>query len=738
MQKRTTTWGKRREHDQADQATGCIPVKFGASPCLLGAWPNGWATAVNKDQVYCVLDYESYSEADLKKVGAFEYSVHPSTDIICAAWRIGTRETLRTAETHWWAPGLDSSGFGGLLSALKEANTGWYAPDPPGGDFQSLFSAFMEPDIILVAHNALFEQVITRNVFAAKHMYSVKGLKTIPSDRWLCTATLASALALPRNLEGAALALKLPVKKDMDGRRLILKWCKPRKPTKKSDKLKHDDPEELRRLIEYCKTDVAVETELFLKAPPLTANERKIWLLDQKINLRGFAVDRPLVTTILDMIDEETVSINERTVKLTGGALASATQRDAALNWLQEQGVFLPDLQLKTVENALSEGLATGDAKTLLEYRLAISKTSTAKYEAFHARSKHDGRLRDILVYHAASTGRWGGAGVQPQNFPRGTIKDTTAVAGTLAKGDLELVRMLYDDPMAVFSSCLRNMIVAPKGRVLDVADYAAIEARVLFWVAKHDAGMQAFRDGRDLYKELAATIFGIRHKDVNPSQRFVGKTAILGAGYGMGIPKFQITCKNQGQEVSEQLARAAINAYRSAHKPVVKLWSNIERAAIAAVENVGKKFTINRTSWWVKNDFLWCLLPSGRRLAYATPMVNYELPRWGGTEKIPVLYHYGVDSLSKKWVKQGTYGGRLVENVVQAIARDIMAEAMLRIDDVGIWDIVLTVHDELVAERDKDEGSIETFCQLMAEPPQWASDCPIAVEGWSGVRYRK
>jgi DNA polymerase len=475
---------------------------------------------------------------------------------------------------------------------------------------------------------------------------------------------------------------------------------------------------------------------LFLVAPPLTPLERRVWELDQAINLRGFHVDRPLVKTVLRMIAEESTALLERCAALTAGKVRSAAQRDAVLEWLEDHGVYLPDLRKKTVEDALADGLADGPAREMLEIRAASSKTSTAKYQAFEFRSRHDSRLRDILKYHTASTGRWGGAGVQPQNFPRGSIKNSVQAAEILRDGDLELVRLLYGNPMEVFSSCLRNMIVAPKGKILDVADYASIEVRVLFWLARHTDGVQAFYDGRPLYEELAANIFGVEASEVLPDQRFLGKQATLGCGYGMGAKKFRATCQALGREVSEDLAEAAVRVYRTTHAPVTALWKNLERAAFAAVENPGKKYTINRTSWFVSKGFLWCELPGKRRLAYYRPEVVWEESHWG---KRPTLYHWGVDALPRKWARQKTYGGKLTENVVQAIARDLMAEAMLRIEDAGPWEIVLSVHDELIAERDlKSDGSLDRFCELMETLPAWAEGCPIAVEGWSGARYHK
>ncbi len=296
---------------------------------------------------------------------------------------------------------------------------------------------------------------------------------------------------------------------------------------------------------------------------------------------------------------------------------------------------------------------------------------------------------------------------------------------------------MLYGDPMAVFSSLLRSVIVAPKGKVLDCADYNAIELRVAFWVARHETGLKAFYEGRDLYKELASKIYSIPIEKVNDSQRFLAKTAQLGCLYGMGKPKFLATCKQQGQDISEEVASVAVDTFRRVNSPIVKLWEMLGRAAIAAVENPGKKYTINRTAWSVSGGFLWCELPSGRKLAYPSPSVRYESGKWHG--KQPVLYFWGVDSLTKKWAEQRAWGGVLTENVVQAIARDLMAEAMLRIEGTGHWQIVLSVHDELIAERQiMGDVGIEDFCRLMSELPEWAEGCPVKAEGWSGVRYRK
>lgn len=688
---------------------------------------------------FCVLDYESRSEAELKKCGAFEYSNHPTTQFLCAAWRIGTREELaeQVRASREWAVNNPTADWRTNPFRAKV----WSSAFKESDSILDLICILADQSITLVAHNALFEQVMTRFVLVrvAKALRIVHELiyiiSNLPHARWYCTAARSAACALPRALEGAGAAIKLQIQKDMEGSRLLKKYWKPRKPTKNNPAKWHAKPNELWRIMKYCTTDVDAETLLFLALPDLNPLEKQVWLLDQKINFRGFRADRDLVKQVLKMIELETVNLNSETTGMTGGAFESTTQRDEVLSWLEAEGVYLPDLQAKTVSDAIAEGLVGGNTKRMLEIRQAVSKTSTKKYHAFEMRSRGDGRVRDILMYHGASTGRWSGMGVQPQNFPRGMGIDTGLAAEICRTGDLELVRLIYGDPMNLFSTCLRSVIYASENHDMFCADYAAIEARILFWVAKHEIGLQAYRDDDPIYEQMASVIYGVPLDKVTKAMREVGKRAVLGCGYGMGWKKFQATCKQFGMEVSEELAQRAVNAYREINPPVVKLWGSLERAAIAATQRKGTKFTINRTSWWVENNFLWCELPSRRRLAYYGPEIRYENTPWG--EKRPRLYHWGMNSYIHKWECAGTYGGKLTENVVSAIARDLMAESMLRIEQAG-YDVILSVHDEILAERKIGEGDLDKFEKLMSMLPPWAEGAPVRVEGWSGKRYRK
>lgn len=669
---------------------------------------------------FLVLDYESRSEADLPACGAWEYSMHPTTKILCVAWRLGSREELsKPREVKVWSPAL------------------------PGNPAE-LVDALCDPDVKLVGHNSFFEQVITRNVLSK--IIARPELRSLPVSRWICTASLARAHAFPGKLAHAGAAMGLKIQKDMEGHRLMLKMSKPRRPTKNNPRKWHNSLADLKRLMQYCATDVQVEVDLLLRLPPLIPEERAVWELDQKINLRGFAVDGELAESALELIDQEMAALDLEAREIADGAFETTNQRDAVLKWLGSApgGQHLPDLTAKTVDDALKGTLVLpgSPARRILEIRQAASRSSTTKYVALRERSRSDGRLRDHTLYHVATTGRFAGAGFQPQNLPSPTMPKglIPGAIETAKERDLELLRLLYGDPLKTLSNCIRGAIVASPGKELFCADYASIEVRVLFWLANHAAGVRAYENDQPIYEEMAAAIYDRPvSKILNPSfERDLGKRAILGGGYGMGAKKFRETCAKYNQPISEELARQAVSTYREVHAPVTRMWSNIERAAMAAVKEPGKHFKINRTEWFVEKRVLYCKLPSGRRLTYHGPEIRYEETSWG--EKRPKLYHYSYNTKVKgpnKWVKEGTYGGRLVENICQAVARDLMVAGMLRLDAAG-YEILITIHDEVLAERDVGRGSVEEFEKLLQETPAWAGGCPVSAKGWCGYRYRK
>lgn len=673
------------------------------------------------------LDFETRSELPLKFVGAAEYARHPSTEILCVAWRIGTRETIQAATTRSWNVKLR----------------------PTSGLHGELAKVLRDPRNRVVAQGAIFEQLITTFVWPRQlgdHL-------DIPLSRWACTASMAAAHALPRDLERACKALGLSSQKNPTGKKLIRKHSMPQKLTKKkvldlralgfeigsrewNREVWNNDPEGLRQLELYCREDVDATVDLFLALPELTPGEREIWIRNQRVNKRGIHVDRQLVTSALKLIAKETTRLNARTRELSNGVLETANQRNAVLEFLQAHGTKLPDLKKKTVEDAIQAKLVEGTSLELLKIRQAISKTSTAKYVGFELRTRTDSRLRDFSFYHGSSTGRETGQGVQINNLTKPTIDDVPFATKVIRTGDHAWSVALLENVMESLASCTRGALIASPGYELFCADYNAIEVRVLFWLADHVHGLTMFRNGEDLYVDQATEIYDLTAAEIDDLMRDLGKRVILGGGFGMGPPKFKTTCAQFGSEISLALAKKAIKAYREKHKPVTLLWSNLERAAIAAARSPGMSYKANKTRWFVEGKFLYCELPSGRRLAYFGPKVRMRKTPWG--DQRPELMHWGVDPKTKQWVFSGTYGGRLTENVVQATARDLMVVGQANTDRAG-YTPLHSIYDELLSEREKGTGSLKEFEGLMVSPmPRWAHGLPLKAKGWVGHRYRK
>ncbi len=511
----------------------------------------------------------------------------------------------------------------------------------------------------------------------------------------------------------------------------MMKLSRPRKPTKNNPSIWHEKPEDYEILYEYCKQDVEVERLVYKSLRPLNKSEQEVWFLDQQINMRGIQIDLASVDNALHMIEEYTSLCNDRVNKITDGTLCKVTQRSKTLKWLCQNGVLMDDLTKNSVSNVLENDELSDDTREVLEIRQQLSKTSTAKFQALKNATDKNGRLRDLLLYHAASTGRWGGRLFQPQNLPRGNVEDIDACIDILSSRDIHKFKKTYPDVMDALSSCIRGMIIAKDGCDLIVADYASIEARVVLWLANDEDGLMRYRNGIDLYVDMAKRIY--RKNDIDKQDRHLGKTTILGCNYGMGHKKFRETCINQGLDITEKTAQKAVSVYRQTYCKVQNMWYRQEEAAIEAVKSK-KLILCGRVKWGVVGNFLYCRLPSGRCLAYQKPQV-IEAERFNKVRE--QLTYMGTNSITRKYERQSTWGGKLVENITQAVARDLLAEAMIRCEKAG-YGIVLSVHDELVAEVPVDFGSLEEFINLMTTLPSWAADCPVEAEGWRGKRYRK
>lgn len=663
---------------------------------------------------------------------------------------------------------------------------------PEDGDWRLLGELFdwIQDGGLVEAHNSWFERGIWTNILVPRF-----GFLPIPHRLWRCSAAKAATHALPRALEGCTSALGLAIEKDEAGSELMKKMCKPRKP-KKADKLAwaylhngctqcvkgklprvgrakaqpcptcegkgfigtppplptlwHETKAMFERLWDYCRVDVLAEECLSESIPDLNKRETEVYLMDQAVNERGFMLDRNNIDVALALIDEEAVQLTAELRKLTKGEVEKATQRERMKKWFTSQGFVLENTQAATIDACLNSpgiGKVAYRVRRGLEIVRLLGRSSTAKYRRMKDWICPDDRVRGGLLYHGAGTGRWSGAGVQPHNFPKGKIKEDSqgekwnmdATWDIIAEGEGETLQDLFGSVLEPLSQALRGAIIPTPGKHLFVADYASIEARVLQWLAGNEEQLALFREGGDPYCDMAGAIYGrVIDKHQDPNERQLGKVAILGLGYQMGWRKFIESAKSYGIVLDDEMSQLVVRAYRQKMWRVVNLWNDTEAAACEAAQNPGIPIDQGPVTWLMTEDkrFLYCELPSGRRLAFPFAQVKLVTTPWGD-QKLGLTFK-GVNPVTRQWHTQKAYGGLLVENIVQAVARDLMAEAMLRAEQSKRYEVVLSVHDELIGEADPTVGTVSEFEQLMAECPDWAEGCPVAAEGWSGVRYRK
>lgn len=710
------------------------------------------------------IDFESRSTLPLNKTGVYPYAAHPTTDILCMAYAFDDEPVeLWTPEAQSWEPSPDSDWF--LLN----------------GPIKSLFIPERVVQHIISggevrAWNAQFERIMWNEIMAKRY-----GFPPLTIEQTFDTAADAAALALPRALGKAAVVLGLDVEKDMEGRKLMLKMCKPRKikawrvtcvngctdgPYVKSQAPKTcqvwgcgadidpegfyesglktviwwDTPEMRHDLGEYCKRDVEVERAVGKRIRKLPAAEREVYVLDQRMNDRGVMIDVPLVHAAEEIVAEGVYRANIELAEVTSGEVGSVTKVADLTRWLQYQGLDIDNVRKDTLRDALAGDDLPEDVRAAMVIRTEAGKTSNAKLASMLHASCDDGRARGLLLYHGAGPGRWSGKLIQPQNFPRPSVKDIESYIPWVMDGLYDVIDMEHP-PTVVVSSMLRSMLRAAPGHRFMAGDYSQIEARVLAWLAEQEDLVELFARGGKVYEEMAAFIYGMLVEEIeNPSEeRQVGKNSILGGGFQMGWERFQAQVKEQtGIEISDEDAKKAINGYRTKNFKIKAFWPAINQAAMEAVRNPGKVTTVGRNGcirYVVRGQFLWCQLPSKRFLAYAKPDIREKTVPWGGTR--PALTYMGVDSTTRRWRRHSTYGGHLTENVVQATARDIMVHGLMNLEREG-YRPLLTVHDEVICETPDGHGSVAELEQLMIDPPAWADGLPTAAEGWEGARYRK
>lgn len=639
------------------------------------------------------LDFETRSRLPLREHGVSRYARHESTEVLCMAYKIDDDETRL-----WWP--LEGHG----------------CPFDPAG--QRLF-----------AHNATFERYIWQYVCRPKY-----GWPPVCGTQWYCTAAHCAEYALPRSLEGAGNALGLATRKDKEGHRLMLKLCKPRRPSKNNSAEWHAGAEELQRLGDYCARDVDSDRAIYDVLPPARIQEREVWLLDQKINDRGIPVDVGTATAAIALLNEYANTLHVELYTLTGGRVKTAKQRDLLLSWLNDWGLNIGDVRAATVEACLADDSIQGDARRVLEIRRELGRASTAKYQAILDRADADGRIRDAHLYHGAATGRWSGKGFQPQNLPRGSlsVKDVATATACIRTRDPQLLDMVFGSVTTPLASCLRSMVCAGPGKQLLVCDFASIEARVLAWLAGEDWLLGKFRDGGDIYIAMASRIYGVAEEEVTKQQRHIGKVACLGLGYGMGSEKFRATCEAYGITIDTEFSESVVRTYRAVNKCITQWWRDLNTAALSTV--LTGATNVSRVKYYIDGRFLLCELPSGRRLAYCDPRVDEVYTPFGLR---PQLSYMSANSFTRKWERTRTYGGKLAENIVQAVARDFQAAAIVRLEG-NAYPVIIHAHDEAVCELPVGVGSVREMEAIMCELPLWGEGCPIAVAGFEAERYRK
>lgn len=654
------------------------------------------------------LDFETRSPAPLSKTGHYAYAFDFDTDVWCMAW------AYPEGEVNLWLPG-----------------------DPIPEEFY---------EAELHGWNVSFERIIWNVVMVRQH-----GARKIPLERWYDTAVDAAALALPRGLGDAATVLGLGVEKDMDGRRLMLQMSRPRT----TDPYTWwDDDDRKERLFAYCRRDVEVERAIAKALKPISSREREVYLMDQRMNDRGILIDVPLVEACQDLMETSRAIVQQELEDLTDGKVDAVTKTARMIEWAKEHGVVLPNLQKDTVRDILlqDDDDLPKDVRQVLQLRQDHGKSSVAKLEALRYYAGPDNRARGMVLFHGASTGRWSGKGPQPQNLPRPSLhpSELEAARGMVLTGSYSDIERTFGPVPIVISSLLRSCFRAGPGKVLRGADYAQIEARVLAWIAGQQDLVDLFASGGKVYEEMASFIYGIPVDEVGKDsfERFIGKNTILGAGYQMGAKTFMVQTQRQsGVVLEKEQALQAIRGYRNKNAAIAQFWYEINGAATDAVYYPGERFTCGRDDlieFIVKGSFLWCVLPSKRLLAYALPQVEevtvtYEELETGEEKTFTTesVTFCGVNSTTKRWERRPAYGGLWTENVVQAMARDLLASAKLRLEAAG-YSPVLTVHDEVVTEDRIGFGSIEEMEHLMTTLPRWATGLPVSVEAWQGERYRK
>ena len=633
------------------------------------------------------IDIETYSSVDLIKSGVYAYTCAPDFKVLLLAY----------AFDHEPVNIID-------IASGEQI--------PP-----NIISVMKSEDIIKTAFNAQFERVCL-----SRHLNI-----NLKPNSWQCTAVQASMIGLPHSLEDVAKVLRLEQQKLKEGKDLIRLFSKPNK--NDSRNMPKDYLDKWQLFKNYCIRDVEVERAIRQKLLRFQIPEREkaIFILDQEINDRGLQVDMCLTRQAIDIEKQHSEQAMGKAQKITG--LDNPNSVKQLKEWLYENGVEADNLSKETVSQLIDE--TSGNIAKLLKLRQQLSKTSVKKYEAIERSVCPDGRVRGLLKFYGANrTGRWAGRLVQVQNLPQNKLDDLSLARELVKEGRLSDIEIFYESTPVVLSELIRTAFVPSKNHRFIVADFSAIEARVVAWLAGEVWVLDTFRDGKGIYEATAARMYGIPEDTIvkgNPNYdyRQKGKQAVLACGYQGGVGAL----KAMGADMSEDDMKCLVYAWRAANPNIVKFWYAAEKAAKQAIKD---KTVVNcgNVKFSYESGILFIELPSGRRLAYIKPRLEID-PRFNRE----CITYEGIDQ--KSWTRLNTYGGKLVENIVQATARDIHAESMLNIDRAG-YRIVMHCHDEIITDTPIGFGSVDEVCEIMSKPPKWAKDLPLSAEGFECEYYKK
>ena len=656
------------------------------------------------------IDLETYSSVDIKKAGAWKYIDSPDFEIL-----------------------LFSYSLDGATPVNVDFAQGEVLPP-------QIAELITSPDCIKRAWNAAFEWGCLSKYIG----------KPLPPEQWRCTMVHSLYAGYPASLDAAGRALGLPEDKRKlnTGKALIRYFCVPCKPTKtngmRTRNYPHHDPDRWKLFREYNDGDVITESEIGKRLENIAVPDfvQKEWETDLMINYRGVAVDLDMVHGALEIGAAVKQRLTHEAINISG--LANPNSISQLSSWLEaETETEIASLNKETVSMMLAREDNSQEVQRMLEIRQELGKTSTKKYDAIDTAICSDGRVRGLLQFYGANrTGRWAGRLVQVQNLPR-TYTEPLELAREIVKGRKEdALRFIYGSVPDTLSQLIRTAFVAAPGHCFIDADFSAIEARVISWLAGEEWRLEVFRTHGKIYEASASQMFGVPLeliKKGNPEYalRQRGKVAELALGYQGGVPAMrQMDTGHQLDDLTDDEVKDIVTRWRATNKRIKDLWYKVDGAAVQVVQNGGSVgvngLIISREFDYAQNrDYMTILLPSGRKLFYIDPQIGSN--KWDS----PSLSYMGMDQTTKRWKRIETYGGKLVENIVQAIARDCLALSIERLKAAG-YNVVFHIHDEVVIECEKDKASLDDVVRIMSEPIPWALDLPLGADGWIGEFFKK